>query len=487
MRHRVLSLSLLLTSCLFQYEAIAMDTIDLSPIDEAKRTVVSIKIRQNNSAYNHPESSYGTGFVIDIKRGIIATNRHIASVDAVARYEAYFFNGKTADLKFVWNDPHHDFAFLKVGPKDLPEGIPQLSFTDAKTGDNISIIGNNGGVSYSIQTGTITDLFDSTSTIGSAPQHALTMSVNTVGGSSGSPVFNKRYEIIGLNFGGSQTSKFAVPISYVTDALNYIKEEKHPPRYSTGVFMDLLALDHAKDYYGFEDTGIEKYITDTPDSRSRILQVATVLPNPAVSNPLQVGDIIKSVEGKEAYYDSYAFEKVVNASNGEPVKVVVSREGTELSLDVPTIDLNALEGSKFISFANSIFAPVNLHKSFSTGMPIGRVCMSYYPSGTLFCELENLHGEDYPFLLTKILGQPIQSLKDVESLIPLVTEKKKITYEGCLHASRNYTCDQGPRSLFIRYDSSYYPAPEWVSFDFDKHEWVRKAIDVEGLSSSRSE
>lgn len=464
-----------------------MDTIDLSPIDEAKRTVVSIKIRQNNSAYAHPESSYGTGFVIDTKRGIIATNRHISSVDAVAHYEAYFFNGTTADLKFIWNDPHHDFAFLKVGPKDLPEGIPQLSFTDAKTGDDISIIGNNGGVSYSIQTGTITDLFDSTSTIRYAPQHALTMSVNTAGGSSGSPVFNIRYEIIGLNFGGSQTSQYAVPISYVTDALDFIKEEKYPPRYSTGMFMDLLALDHARNYYDFRETEIEKQITGTPDARSRILQVALILPDPSVSNPLQVGDIIVSVEGKETLYDYYSFEKLVNASNGKPLNVVVSREGTKLSLDVPTIDLNALEGSKFISFANSIFAPVNLHKSFSTGMPIGRVCMSYYPSGTLFSDFENPHGEDYPFLFTKILGQPILSLKDVERLIPFVTEKKKITYEGCLHASRNYTCDQGPRSLFTRYDSSYYPAPQWIYFDFEKGEWIRKAIDVEGSSSSRSE
>lgn len=58
-----------------------------------------------------------TGFIVDAKRGIILTNRHVVSPAPIVA-QAVLTNYEEVDLEPVYRDPVHDFGFMKVKKKN---------------------------------------------------------------------------------------------------------------------------------------------------------------------------------------------------------------------------------------------------------------------------------------------------------------------------------------------------------------------------------
>jgi len=54
-------------------------------------------------------SSSATGFVVDKKRGLILTNRHVVTPGPIVG-ECIFQNHEDVDLRVVYYDPVHDFG-----------------------------------------------------------------------------------------------------------------------------------------------------------------------------------------------------------------------------------------------------------------------------------------------------------------------------------------------------------------------------------------
>ncbi|WP_444995536.1 S1 family peptidase [Aliikangiella sp. IMCC44359] len=82
-------------------------------------SVVSIQV--NVVRTFDTENSYSTqatGFVVDAKRGIILTNRHVVNPGPITA-EAIFSNNEEIELRPIYRDPVHDFGFFQYNPKDL--------------------------------------------------------------------------------------------------------------------------------------------------------------------------------------------------------------------------------------------------------------------------------------------------------------------------------------------------------------------------------
>jgi S1-C subfamily serine protease len=84
-----------------------------------------------------------TGFIVDVKRGIILTNRHVVSPGPIVA-SAILTNYEEIDLNPIYRDPVHDFGFMQFDPSkvkfmDLQE-IP-LSPARAKVGLDIRVVG----------------------------------------------------------------------------------------------------------------------------------------------------------------------------------------------------------------------------------------------------------------------------------------------------------------------------------------------------------
>ena len=75
--------------------------------------IVSIRVdstRAFDTEWN--SSTQATGFVVDAKRGLILTNRHVVTPGPVVA-EAIFLNNEEVRLTPVYRDPVHDFGFFR--------------------------------------------------------------------------------------------------------------------------------------------------------------------------------------------------------------------------------------------------------------------------------------------------------------------------------------------------------------------------------------
>ena len=182
---------------------------------------------------------YGTGFMIDAN-GYIATNHHV--IDD-AKNISLTNNYGQSEVKYraevVISDSINDLAILRITDEMIPcESTPYgLTSRKARLGEEIYYMGYpkpfllNSGIKTS--TGTIT-----ADNGYYASQYMVSIDID--GGSSGSPVFDKEGNVIGVISGGYTksttiiTANFAIKSQYLIDLINKANRRlEHPITYQT--------------------------------------------------------------------------------------------------------------------------------------------------------------------------------------------------------------------------------------------------------------
>lgn len=167
-------------------------------------------------AASSPETGYtttGSGFIIN-SDGIVVTSFHVVSqaTQAVVKLK----NGKIYNVKALASyDFWRDVCLLKIEARNLP--TVDLGDSDyAALGEQIVVIGNPLGLEHTVASGIISSIRDMGDT------SLIQINVPVSPGSSGSPVFNMKGEVIGVVTSSmieGQLLNFSTPINYVRNLI----------------------------------------------------------------------------------------------------------------------------------------------------------------------------------------------------------------------------------------------------------------------------
>ena len=266
--------------------------------------------------------SMGTGFLVSAD-GYLLTNHHvIANADEV---RVRLHDQRQFDAEIIGSDEQSDVAVLKIDADDLTVLRPGDAGS-VSAGQWAVAIGSPFGLEQSVTAGIV-------SAVGRANRYSnqnyvpfIQTDVAINRGNSGGQLLNTRGEVIGINSqifsnsGGYQGVSFAIPIDIAMNVAEQIKETGTVQRGMVGVTVGPVSREAMA---GF----------DLPDTRGAL--VSSIQPgSPAEDAGIEVGDVIRSVDGTAIVQASDLPPIVGNMAPGTKVRMEVFREGRTRNFDV---------------------------------------------------------------------------------------------------------------------------------------------------------
>jgi S1-C subfamily serine protease len=398
-------------------------------------------------------SAQATGFVIDAKRGLILTNRHVVTPGPVTA-QATFQNREEVQLYPVYRDPVHDFGIYRYDPKTLkfiqPAELP-LYPAGAVIGREIRVVGNDAGEQLSILAGTLARLDRQAPEYGYGKYNDFNTfyyqaASGTSGGSSGSPVIDIEGRVVALNAGGATgaASSFYLPLPAVVRALKFIDAGKTVPRGTLETVFKYTPYDELRRLGLHADT--EARMRAAYPKLTGMLVVEDVLPGSVSDGVLAPGDILVAINGKPVP-EFFALEDVLDDAVGKAVTIEVQRGTATLKHSIEVQDLNSITPDEYLEFGEAVVHTLSYQQARHYNLPIQGVYVAN--PGYVFASAGIPHGA----LISSFDGHKILKLADFEAALAGLADGAR--------APVRYVTLEDPHALqlkVIRMDRKWFPA-----------------------------
>ena len=265
-------------------------------------------------------ANFGSGFIIS-PDGYILTNTHV--IKGMDNIKVTLNDKREYPAKLVGSDEKSDVALLKIDAADLPTvkiGNPE----ELKPGEWVAAIGAPFGFENSVTAGIVSAKNRTLPDDGYMPFIQTDVAINP--GNSGGPLFNLKGQVVGINSqiysrsGGFMGISFAIPINVAVNVADQLKATGKVQRGQLGVVIQEVSFDLAKSF------GL--------DIPAGALVAKVVSGSPAEQGGIQVGDIIRSVNGSEVRSSGDLPMTISSLAPGQTVKLGVWRKGKLLEIAV---------------------------------------------------------------------------------------------------------------------------------------------------------
>ena len=398
-------------------------------------------------------TAQATGFVIDAKRGLILTNRHVVTPGPVTA-QAIFLNREEVQLYPVYRDPIHDFGIYRYDPAKLkfiqPAELP-LYPAGAVIGREIRVVGNDAGEQLSILAGTLARLDREAPEYGYGKYNDFNTfyfqaASSTSGGSSGSPVIDIEGRVVALNAGGATgaASSVYLPLTAVARALKYIDAGKPVPRGTLETVFKYTPYDELRRLGLNPDT--EERIRKAYPKLTGMLVVDDVQPGSGADGQLAPGDILVAIDGKPVP-EFFSLEDVLDSHVGQKIEVEAQRgrETIRHALDVQS--LSAISPDEYIEFGEAVVHTLSYQQARHFNAPIEGVYVAN--PGYVFGRA----GIPRAALISSFNGKKVENLADFEAALAELADGAS--------APVRYVTLEDPRAVqlkVIRMDRRWFPA-----------------------------
>ncbi|KAI8849018.1 trypsin-like cysteine/serine peptidase domain-containing protein [Chytridium lagenaria] len=400
-------------------------------IQKAIPAIVSIRFSQVSSFDTEgAETSEATGFVVDARRGLILTNRHVACAGPFVG-EAIFHDHEEVDVFPIYRDPIHDFGFLKFDPSKI-QYMPVTDITLAphlaKVGLEIRVVGNDAGEKLSILAGSISRLDRNAPVYGDLTYNDfntfyLQAASSTSGGSSGSPVLDIHGNAVALQAGGhvKAATDFFFPLDRVARALRFLQNEEKVMRGTIQTQFYYRPFDEVR-RLGLRDS-TEALVRGRMKDEIGMLVIETVVPKGPAFGFLEEGDVLVSVNG-EVVTKFVPLEETMDSRVGGQVTLEVERGGESLTFTINVQDLHSITPDRYLMIGGAKLNNLSYQLARSFCVPVSGVYVAE-PSG-MFA----LDGADQGWIIESLDNTPtpnidafIQAMKEIPD-----RERVPVTY-----------------------------------------------------------
>ncbi len=273
-----------------------------------------------NGQRNRRVSGQGSGFFVSAD-GFVVTNNHV--VDKATEVDVMTDDGKSYTAKVIGTDPRTDLALLKVDGHNDFQWV-NLSKNLPRVGDWVLAVGNPFGLGGTVTAGIVSARGRDIGAAG--PDDFLQIDAAVNRGNSGGPTFNLAGEVIGVNTaivspsGGSVGIAFAIPSETVTRVVASLKETGTVTRGYLGVNIQPITPEIAEGLGLKEPQGalVSDAQADTPAAKAGV----------------KAGDAILAVNGERVKDARDLSRRVSSLPPGAVVKLTISREGKERTIEV---------------------------------------------------------------------------------------------------------------------------------------------------------
>lgn len=398
-------------------------------------------------------SSQATGFVVDAKRGLILTNRHVVTPGPVTA-QAVFLNREEVPLYPVYRDPIHDFGFYRYDPEKLRFFKPvelKLHPAGAQVGREIRVIGNDAGEQLSILAGTLARLDREAPNYGIGKYNDFNTfyyqaASSTSGGSSGSPVIDIDGRVVALNAGGSSAaaSSFYLPLDRVTRALKLLQQGKPVTRGTLQTVFVYTPYDQVR-RLGLP-TETETLVRRRFPEGTGMLVVSEVQRGSPAEKILEPGDILVRINGElSTGFDALA--AVLDEGVGETVKLSIQRGAEAFERELTVQDLYDITPARFLEFGDAIVHDLSWQQARHINVPISGVYVAN--PGFVLGAAAVPRGA----VVTEMNGEAIEDLADFERRAGQLKHGERVTL-------RFFTIEDPKTAQWrvMRMDRRWFPA-----------------------------
>ena len=265
-----------------------------------------------------PSLSLASGFVIDAD-GWVLTNAH--AVVGAKRLRVRLADGGEAAARIAGYDLRTDLALLRLER----HGLPVARIGDPKkvaVGDWVFTIGAPFGLELSVTAGIVSAYPRFLPGGGGVPMLQTDAAINP--GSSGSPLFNLKGEVIGINSmmlsgsGGYEGVSLALPIDVAMRVVADLRSRGYVQRSHLGAQVQEVTPELARSF------GL--------DAPMGALVLSVAQGGPAEQAGLRTGDIVLGVEGAPDRRYVTLQQAVASAAPGEPMQLEVWRRNAKLTV-----------------------------------------------------------------------------------------------------------------------------------------------------------
>jgi S1-C subfamily serine protease len=269
-----------------------------------------------------PSDGQGSGCIVDAS-GYILTNYHV--VRDAREINVHLADGRRVPGEIVGFDPLTDVAVLKIDADKLTPAEWGDS-ESAEVGALVWAVGSPFGLERTITSG-ILSAKHRAGLAGTPYQDFLQSDAAVNPGNSGGPLVDSAGKVIGINTAivgdAYQGVSFAIPSSVAREVFERIRSDGEVRRGWLGVALDTVDDQRAKDLGLPGTTGV--YIVSVVDHAKG--------GSPASKAGIQPGDVILRFNDTEVSSPAVLSTLVAKTAIGSKAKVVVFRDGSEVTLE----------------------------------------------------------------------------------------------------------------------------------------------------------